>query len=133
MRAKNAVHNRVVLVVEDNELICALEVDVLRDLGYHAATAKDAEQALRMLGESRFASLITDIHLAGTLDGVALGRAAKVMQPDLKVMLVGADVDGLTAADLHGTADQVLTKPFTVDAFAERLWTLANCPFAADA
>jgi DNA-binding NtrC family response regulator len=112
---------RTVLVVEDNELIRNIEADVLRGLGYDVIAVGDTDEALAFLGEPHIVLLITDIRLPGTLGGLALGRTAKQRRPDLKVVVVGVDVDQFTPEDLRGIADERLGKPFTVDEFEERV------------
>jgi CheY-like chemotaxis protein len=112
---------RGVLVVEDNELIRTLESDVLRGLGYEVIAVGDTDEALAFLGEPHVVLLITDIRLPGTLGGIALARAAKQRRPDLKVVVVGVDVDQFASEDLRGIADERLGKPFTVDEFEERV------------
>lgn len=112
---------RAVLVVEDNELIRSLETDVLRELGYEVIAVGDTDEAVTFLGERRIALLITDIRLPGTLGGIALARKAKQRRPDLKVVVVGVDVDQFAPDDLRGIADECLRKPFTVDEFEERV------------
>ena len=110
-----------VLVVEDNELIRSLEADVLRGLGYEVIAVGDTDEAVTFFGDGRIVLLITDIRLPGTLGGIALARKAKEHRPDLKVMVIGVDVDQFAPEDLRGIADQCLRKPFTVDEFEERV------------
>lgn len=115
-----------VVVVEDNDLIRALEVDILSGLGFDVRSTTTAEEGLRLLEEQSTALLITDIHLSGPLDGIALARAVRKRRPDLKIMLVGADVDRLAPEDLRFVADYGLRKPFTVNEFAEQLTKFAR-------
>jgi CheY-like chemotaxis protein len=112
---------RAVLVVEDNDLIRSLEADVLRDLGYEVIAVGDTDEAVAFLGEPHIVLLITDIRLPGALGGIALARKAKQRRPDLKVMVVGVDVDQFAPEDLRGIADERLGKPFTVEEFEERV------------
>ena len=112
---------RAVLVVEDNELIRSLEADVLRDLGYEVIAVGDTDEAVTFFGDGRIVLLITDIRLPGTLGGIALARKAKERRPDLKVVVIGVDVDQFSPEDLRGIADECLRKPFTVDEFEERV------------
>jgi CheY-like chemotaxis protein len=115
-----------VLVVEDNELIRELEVDVLRGLGYRVTAVANTDDALKLLGDPHIALLITDIRLPGVLGGIALARAAKQRRPDLRVMVVGVDVDQFAPEDLTGIADECLAKPFTVEEFEKRLRSAAG-------
>jgi CheY-like chemotaxis protein len=115
-----------VLVVEDNELIRELEADVLRAMGYDVAAVANTDDALKLLGDLHIALLVTDIRLPGTLGGIALARTAKQRRPDLKIMVVGVDVDQFAPEDLAGIADECLAKPFTVDEFEKRLRSAAG-------
>jgi len=126
MRADRSERGPGVLVVEDNKLIRALEIDVLRGLGYDATAVETAEHAMALLDDPRIALLLTDIRLPGGLDGIGLARAAKRRRPDLQIMLLGADLNHLAPEDLHGIADDSLSKPFTVDELEERVVRLAK-------
>jgi CheY-like chemotaxis protein len=124
--------HRTVLVVEDNELIRDLEADVLRGLGYDVTAVANTDDALKLLGDPHIALLVTDIRLPGTLGGIALARTAKQLRPDLKVMVVGVDVDQFAPEDLRGIADESLAKPFTVDEFEKRLRSATGRPVHGD-
>ena len=65
--------------------------------------------------------LITDVRLPGGLNGLALARAARRLRPDLRILLVGADVEALVAQGLAGVADQTLGKPFTIEDLEARV------------
>jgi DNA-binding NtrC family response regulator len=115
-----------VLVVEDNELIRAVEVDLLRALGCDVAATANAEDALASLDDPRIALLITDVRLPGPFDGIALSLTAKHRRPELRVLLVGADLEHLPPEDLRAIADEGMRKPFTVGEFEEHLANLAR-------
>ena len=115
-----------VLVVEDNKLIRALEIDLLRGLGYDPTAVETAEHAMPLIDDRRIGLLLTDIRLPGDLDGIALARAVRRRRPDVKIMLLGADLHHIAPDDLRGIARATLSKPFTVDALEERLRRLAE-------
>ena len=65
---------RYVLVVEDEPIIRMNAVDMLEEAGFEVLEAANADTALRLL-EARadeIAVLFTDIHMPGSMDGMAL-------------------------------------------------------------
>jgi CheY-like chemotaxis protein len=115
----------VVLVVEDNDRIRAAEAETLGGCGYDVLTATNANEALQLLSDSPVDLLVTDIRLPGHLDGIALAREAKQSWPDIKVVIIGADVDQLSSEDVHSVADDVLKKPFKLSELEKcvaKLW-----------
>jgi DNA-binding response OmpR family regulator len=116
----------VVLVVEDNDRIRKAEAETLRGCGYDVLTATSATEALQLLTGSRVDLLITDIRLPGCRNGIALARAVKHSWPDVKVMIVGADVDQFSPVDLRPLADDLLKKPFKLSELEERVAILPN-------
>ena len=61
----------VVLAVEDEPLILMLAIDMIRDAGFEALWASDADEAIRIL-ESRgdIRIVFTDINMPGSMDGI---------------------------------------------------------------
>jgi DNA-binding response OmpR family regulator len=114
-----------VILVEDNLHVQRLEADILSDSGHAVATAASAAEALQLL-DAETAALITDIRLPGSVDGIALAQTARQRRPDLAIMLIGADVEGLAPQDLGRIADEALSKPFRVDEFKQRVATLVR-------
>ncbi len=64
-----------VLLVEDNPEVAEVSRSMLEELAYSVRTAGDAEAALRALEEESFDLVMSDIVMAGPMDGLALGRA----------------------------------------------------------
>jgi DNA-binding response OmpR family regulator len=116
----------VVLVVEDNDRIRNAEAEALSSCGYNVLTATDTNAALQLLTDLQVDLLVTDIRLPGRLDGIALARSAKQRWPDIKVLLVGGDVDQFTHEDLHPIVDDMLQKPFKIDELQERATNLSS-------
>jgi CheY-like chemotaxis protein len=79
-----------VLLVEDELLISAWVAEVLSELGFAVQTATNAVDALRYLASDPVDVLFTDINLEGGMDGAALARRAREMQPDLPVVYASA-------------------------------------------
>jgi len=112
-----------VLIVDDEPTVRMLVTDVLDDLGYTAVGAADSTGGLRVLeSDTRVDLLVTDVGLPGGMNGRQLADAARVGRPDLKVLFITGFAEAAVLGDGHlepGMA--VLTKPFAVDALADRI------------
>lgn len=76
-----------VLVVEDEPEARDVAVSMLSDLGYDVEKVGDAKAALELLRAGRpFDLMVTDIMMPGDTDGTALGRLARSLRPDLKIL-----------------------------------------------
>jgi CheY-like chemotaxis protein len=102
-----------VLVVEDDQLIQAMVEGALTDGGFEAAIAGTGEEAVTLLqgNNDKYRALVTDINLAGKLDGWEVAKRAREIKPDLPVIyMTGAAADQWTS---HGVPNSILlTKPF---------------------
>jgi CheY-like chemotaxis protein len=103
-----------ILLVEDDRNIRTLEAQILREDGCEVIEAGDAEEALARLGEGRIVLLVTDIRLPGALDGLDLASRMRRDQPQVKILLVGMDVDELPDDRRSELADRILRKPFGI-------------------
>jgi CheY-like chemotaxis protein len=116
----------VVLVVEDNDRIRGAEAEALSSCGYDVLTAANASEALNLLASSRVGVLVTDIRLPGRVDGIALARSVKQRWPDIKIVIVGGDVDQFDPSDLYPIVDGMLQKPFKIEELQERVANLCS-------
>ncbi len=111
-----------VLVVEDEPSVRDLVVEVLADLGYRALQAPDGPTGLALLqGAERIDLLVTDVGLPG-MNGRQLAEQGRRLRPTLKVLFITGYAEDATFGE--GRVDpglQMLTKPFSVDALAERI------------
>jgi PAS domain S-box-containing protein len=98
-----------VLVIEDNPEVAGISVSMLEELGYQVQLVSNAEAALREISETAFDLVISDIVMAGEMDGLALARAIRERQPGLPVLLV----TGYSHIAQEASADfVVMRKPF---------------------
>lgn len=77
---------RYVLVVEDEPIIRMNAVDMLEEAGFEVLEATNADAALRLL-EARadeIAVLFTDIHMPGSMDGLALVAVVAERWPEIR-------------------------------------------------
>jgi CheY-like chemotaxis protein len=102
-----------VLLVDDDCVFTEAIAGILRDLGYEVRPAPDHRLALEILeGDEPLDLLITDIVMPDRVNGLALGRMARLRRPDLKIIYItGHDIPGLTDEALG----PVLRKPIDND------------------
>jgi two-component system, cell cycle sensor histidine kinase and response regulator CckA len=116
----------VVLVVEDNDRIRKAAAEALSSRGYDVRSAASTEEALPLLIGSRIDLLITDMNLPGNMQGTALARRTRQHWPDVKIVIIGVDVDQLPASEFPALADDVLRKPFKLSELEERVANLVG-------
>ena len=79
---------RVVLIVEDEYLVCLTLQDMLEDAGYEVVPAFNADEAITILEARRdIEYIITDIDMPGTMDGIALAAAVRDRWPPVKIIV----------------------------------------------
>lgn len=99
-----------ILVVEDEVLVRLSLTETLRDEGYCVLEAANADEAFAVLASSTPLDVVlTDVHMPGSLDGVALGRHVRSTRPELKVIVVSGRAAPAAAAE---AADAFLAKPY---------------------
>jgi PAS domain S-box-containing protein len=101
--------NGTVLLVEDNPDVREVTVALLEQLGYQAQAVGNAEAALAAIGQHGFDLMVSDIVMAGVMDGLALAREVRRRNPDLPIVLVTGYSDSAAAAQREFT---VLRKPY---------------------
>jgi CheY-like chemotaxis protein/anti-sigma regulatory factor (Ser/Thr protein kinase) len=82
-----ASHGRV-LVVEDNPEVADVTVSMLEQLGYEVMAVRDADTALTLIEQQSFDLMVSDIVMAGSMDGIGLARVIREQKPGLAVLLV---------------------------------------------
>jgi PAS domain S-box-containing protein len=99
------------LLVEDNPEVAKVAEQMIEQLGYRVQRVGSAKEALELAEGVKFDLVISDIVMAGPMDGVGVARALRASQPDLPVVLVTGFSSSATEADLEFV---VLRKPFEV-------------------
>ena len=116
-----------ILVMDDENLICALVKKSLASLGYEAQTASDGTEALQLFQaaldqERPFDIVILDLTVPGGMGGVeALGRLRKI-DPSVKAIVSSGYFNDPVLANYREYHFQgVLHKPFAAADLAESL------------
>ncbi len=119
-----------VLFVEDEFLISEWVAQSLSEQGFCVQAVSTAAEALQALRRDPVDVLFTDINLPGDMDGTALARRAREMQPHLPVVYASARSDSLKPADrVPGSA--FVPKPYEPTAVG-RLLTAAALKASAE-
>jgi signal transduction histidine kinase/response regulator RpfG family c-di-GMP phosphodiesterase len=112
-----------ILLVEDDAAVLAMGIEMLTDLGYQVITASDANSALEILRRGDGIDVIfSDVVMPGGKTGVQLASEARMLRPEIKVLLTS----GYTGEALsrHTHEDEVfplVAKPFRQQELAVRL------------
>ncbi len=111
-----------VLVVEDEAIVRELIVEVLEELGYHALQAQDGHGGLAILAsDARVDLVVTDVGLPD-ISGREMVERARTHRLNLRVLFITGYAENAVFGNGHLDPDQqMITKPFPVDALAARI------------
>jgi PAS domain S-box-containing protein len=88
-----------VLLVEDNPDVAGATTALVEQLGFQVRTSNNARAALDLIGRHDFALVITDIVMAGEMDGLGLARSVREHHPELPLILVTGYSEAASGAD----------------------------------
>ena len=127
-QAVDAGGGQTVLFVDDEPAIREIAGEVLQEIGCAHLEASDGVSAMRLLESgAKIDLLITDVGLPRGMNGRQLAEAARAIIPDLKVLFVtGFAENAVLGNGILGLGMQVMTKPFSLEAFALRVRELLN-------
>ncbi|MBI4529444.1 MAG: sigma-54-dependent Fis family transcriptional regulator [Deltaproteobacteria bacterium] len=109
----------IILVVDDDPIVCEQLERLLTRSGYAVATANSAYAGLERLAKKDVDLLVTDIRLPG-LSGVELTQQVQEKYPDVPVIVITGYADIKTAVEVLklGASDYIM-KPFGASAIQE--------------
>jgi len=117
-----------VLIVDDEPTVRMLVIDILQDLGFAWIEAADSATGLKILqSDARVDLLISDVGLPGGMNGRQMADAGRVKRPRLQVLFITGYAENAVLNNGYlepGMA--VLTKPFSMDAMAERIRSMVE-------
>jgi CheY-like chemotaxis protein len=101
----------VVLIVEDEFFIRSNAMALMNDLGHVAFEADGADEAISVLEQHpEIAVIVTDIQMAGSMDGLALARYASGRWPPLRFIIVSGGATPVSGDMPNGAI--FLAKPY---------------------
>ena len=116
-----------VLVIEDDPAVQVILDEALCEGGYEPALAASGEEAVTLLKGRKlpYRVLVTDINLLGRVDGWAVAKQARELDPNFPVVyMTGAAADQWP---VHGVPNSVLlTKPFAPAQLVTAISNLLN-------
>lgn len=110
--AKRYAESPHILVIDDDERICALVSRYLQEHDFVTVTAQSADMAHEIMTYMTFDALVVDVMMPGE-DGFSFTRSLRDKGNDIPVMLLTAlsEVDDRVTG-LQKGADDYLSKPF---------------------
>jgi PAS domain S-box-containing protein len=115
-----------VLIVEDDVNTRDATRELLQLLGAQVSAADNAQAALALFDAQSFDVLLTDVRMPG-MSGIELARAAKRVQPALRVVFASGYGAGIAAElddDMSGAT--LLPKPFDLDSLEKAVFIRAD-------
>ena len=118
--ASKVAAGRSLMVVEDDTLVRAYMVNCLSSLGYRVLSCSNGREALAVLSSGQPLDLVvTDTVMPGGVSGIEVVDRAKILRPDLPVLLTsGYAVESLAAKGRYRPSTPFLPKPFSRDELA---------------
>jgi signal transduction histidine kinase len=109
-----------ILIVDDNEDVREVAVVIVRSLGYEVLSAADATEAIALMRiHGGIDLLVSDIVMAGGVDGFDLARRARELNPSLPILLMSgypANAGVAEACDFP-----ILRKPYRRNELARQI------------
>jgi DNA-binding NarL/FixJ family response regulator len=112
---------RVLLVDDDDSVLSGLGV-VLQAYEFDVTTASNVTEALKLIADSCFDVLLTDLHMPGAGDGLVVAGAMRHAHPQAVTLVLSANPDmaKATAAVLQHV-DEILMKPVHATAIVDTI------------
>jgi len=114
--AARLITERVVMVVDDEELVCRLTARILADAGFRVLEAHSGDEAttlLATLGANGIDLVVSDISMPG-MTGVELAATMAQRWPTVPILLVSGQ-----GGPPPGYGGSFLPKPFTPEALVD--------------
>jgi DNA-binding NtrC family response regulator len=100
-----------ILVVDDDRAFRVATETLLADEGFEVAAAANGKEGLTLIGEKEFDLMLSDV-VMGTLGGIEFLKQARVLKPDVPIIMVTGFGSIQTAVDaMRLGATDYLTKP----------------------
>jgi signal transduction histidine kinase/ActR/RegA family two-component response regulator len=109
----SASEHKIILVVDDDDLVRKSVIAQITSLGYNTIEASDPSAALEIIGSKQPIDLLfSDIVMPGPIDGVELARLAGEQRLGLKVLLTSGYPDLKTSHTSEKNHWAILKKPY---------------------
>ena len=118
-------NGELILIVDDEENVRTTTEAALRTHGYRALVAQDGVEAITAFAQKsdEIAVVLTDIAMP-FMDGLALVRALRKMQPNLRIIVSTGHGKKIELSELQ--PDAFLKKPYILDTLLQTLHTVLS-------
>lgn len=118
--------DRKVLIIDDEEALLKNIGDFLKVSGYAVFTSPNSTQGLELLRNHAPEVMLLDLHLREGLTGMQVLKAAKMLKPDLKVIILTGFGEEEEAKNncLSLGASAFLSKPTSLKSLSETIGNL---------
>jgi len=115
-----------ILVLDDEEVVCARLKPALEKAGYVVETFTDSRLAKEAIAQRDYDIVVTDLKMAH-VDGMELFRFAKERRPKTEVIIISgfATVD-VTRVAMRAGARDVIAKPFRISELKDLINKIAS-------
>jgi CheY-like chemotaxis protein len=104
-----------ILLVDDEHLVLDVLETSLSDAGFKVSRAATSDAALEICKQQDVHLLMTDIKMPDSLDGVVLAGLARQKRPQLPVIFLSGNLEGLANSDRIAPPSAFLVKPVNVN------------------
>ena len=110
-----------ILLVDDDPQLLKTTDDLLKIKGYQVTTAACGEMAIEAMKKESFDLVVTDL-IMGELNGLAVLKKAKELEPNRTVLIITGSLDVKHAIEaIRHDVDDYLLKPYRVDELLKRI------------
>ena len=116
-------HGEFILCVDDEEIVCEVNSELLISLGYQTLQASDGLEAMKIFEQykDKIVLVLTDVVMPN-LGGVALAKELWINHPALPIIFVtGYDENCLLELPKDAKYTRVLEKPFAVEDLSQHI------------
>jgi CheY-like chemotaxis protein len=106
-----------ILVIEDEPSVIAFLRAALQRKGYHVEHAASGADGLALLRRGRYAGVISDVRMPGSVNGAEVHRWIQLHRPELatRIILISGDTaNSETQSLLERSGTPCIEKPFRV-------------------
>lgn len=116
--------NKIVLLVDDDNMVNMMVETVLARNGYHVLSAKTGPETLHLLDQKQpeIDVALIDVDLAGGMSGFTLAQKIRAGRPDLKIIFsTGHDITTFAENTLLKEDTHFLQKPYDIPSLLEKI------------
>lgn len=115
-----------ILIVDDDDLLRSTLEQLVMALHFRAASAPNAETALKMLSEGEYTFLLTDMRMP-EMNGLDLIRKVNQTYPGISIVAMTGYAEGYRYVDvIHAGASDFIKKPFDLEELEAKIARIIN-------